>query len=309
MALNTDVFVKIKAGVEGTQAIKDLNSTLKSTKSDAESLTGKFSTLKSAFVALGAAAVAKNLFDSFKSVIDGADNLNKLAQKTGIAVDELSKLEYAGKLANVSLDTLSTSVGKFSKLMGDAARGSEKAEATLKQLGISTREVKDGTITITEAMARAGEKISSLEDGWRKNDLAMSAFGKSGREMIPLLNSDIRGMAAELEKMGGVISAQTGQAAEDFNDNLTRLSYINRALIIQLGNDLIPLLNAAAMAFVNAKKESNSLKDSVDRIRKDNGILDWAEKAATGVAIVIDGVKLLIALLNQLWENAKPASY
>lgn len=294
---------KIKAGVEGAAAVERLNSTLRQTVGNAGDLTGKFNGLRGAFAALGVTAVVAGFVSMVRGAIDSADSLNKLSQKTGIAVEELSKLQYAGALADVSLEQISGAAGKFSKVMGEAARGSREAQQTLRDLGVDVNAVRSGQIGLTEAMAQAGDTLRDMDAGWQKNDLAMRGFGKSGREIIPLLNSDIRAMAAELEAMGGVITGQTAQAAEDFNDNLTRMQWINKALVVQLANDLLPLLNAAALAFLNAKKESTGLQDKLAELRKDNKLVEWAESAATGVAFVIDSLRLLIKVVEQVGDS------
>lgn len=54
----------------------------------------------------------------------------------------------------------------------------------------------------------------------------MELFGRSGREMIPLLNQGaggLREMAREARELGIVVSESFSRRAENFNDNLRRL--------------------------------------------------------------------------------------
>src|SRR5688572_9620971 len=62
-----------------------------------------------AVAGIGALAVA------IKSSIDGIDELNRSSQQIGITTEELSKLAYAGELADVSLDSLTSALGKLTK--------------------------------------------------------------------------------------------------------------------------------------------------------------------------------------------------
>src|SRR5688572_13251607 len=73
--------------------------------------------------AIGVALVAAGtaIAVGVKRTIDEADNLGKMAQKIGVPVAELSKLKHAADLSDVSMQTLSTSLGKLSKNMVEAA--------------------------------------------------------------------------------------------------------------------------------------------------------------------------------------------
>lgn len=70
------------------------------------------------------------------------------------------------------------------------------------------------------------ELFSLLPDGANKTALAVKLFGRSGAELIPLLNQGKEGLA-EFDKLasdlGLTLDKETGKAAEDFNDNLTKL--------------------------------------------------------------------------------------
>src|SRR5690606_31389803 len=63
-----------------------------------------------ALVAAGTGAVVMT-----KRAIDAADEMSKLAQKVGISTEEISRLAYAGDLADVSLADLQTSIGRLIK--------------------------------------------------------------------------------------------------------------------------------------------------------------------------------------------------
>ena len=56
--------------------------------------------------ALSVAAVVGGLVSITKAAIDQGDAFNKMSQKTGIAVEDLGKLQYAADLSGVSAEAL-----------------------------------------------------------------------------------------------------------------------------------------------------------------------------------------------------------
>lgn len=195
---------------------------------NAQNTLGKFGTVAGrGFTALaaGATVAAGALGLAVKSSIDHADALNKSAQKAGLTVEALSRLEFAAKLSDVSLEQLTGGLQKLSKSMVDIAAG-KGPSAAFQALGISVREA-DGSLRSSNAVfADVADRFSRMENGATKTALAIQIFGKAGAELIPLLNSGRQGladMAAESDRLGATISTKTAGAAEKFNDTLTRI--------------------------------------------------------------------------------------
>lgn len=201
-------------------------------------------TLKSFAAGLGAALSFGALVKAMQSAIDKADELGKTAQKIGLPVEALSKLEYAARLADVELGSLSLGVGKLSQALAEAAGGNvTKATQALAAIGVAATD-SSGAIRPTEAVIYdVAEAFSQMEDGAGKTALAMAIFGRSGKDLIPLLNSGAAGLKAsadEAARFGLVIDTKTAKAAEQFNDNLTRLKaamegLTNKAMVALIG--------------------------------------------------------------------------
>lgn len=201
-----------------------------------------------AVVAAGATLAAGALGVAVKGAIDHADALGKAAQKAGVTVEALSRLEYAAKLSDVSLEGLTGGLQKLSKGMADAAGGKGPA-AAFKALGIAvtdnTGKLRDSNVVFTEI----ADRFSRLEDGATKTALAMQIFGKSGAEMIPLLNSGADGlgrMADESDRLGYTISGTTAAAAEKFNDTLTTIAASMQGVVNEVMAAALPALQALA---------------------------------------------------------------
>ena len=251
MALDMNVALKINAGVTGQQAVDQLRTSM-------DRLDGTVGKMKSAFMALGGVALVGGFVAAIKGAIDTADSLNDLRQKTGIAVEELDALGFAAKLNGTTLEAVSGALGKMAKTMAEASSGSKEAAAIFAQFGISQAEMKSGSISATEALARISERIAAMPDGLNKAAAAQKVFGKSAAEIIPLLNAGgdaIRDAGAELDRMGGRMTGEMAAAADQFNDNMTKLTRTTSSLAITMANDLLPSLNYIAETFLKGSQQ------------------------------------------------------
>ena len=195
-----------------------------------------------------------------KGAIDEADKLGKMAQSIGLPVEELSKLNYAADLSGVSLEQLGTSVGKLSRNMADVAGGGTgPASQAFKALGIEVKNT-DGTLkSSSQVIDEVATKFKGYEDGASKTAIAIALFGKAGASMIPLLNQGASGLALmkqEAEQLGIVISQRTFVAAENFNDNLTRLGKVKDGIILKITEHLLPGLESLSTTMVQVGKDA-----------------------------------------------------
>ena len=179
--------------------------------------------------ALAATAVAGGaaLAVLVKGAIDSADELSKAAQKAGVTTEALSRLKYAADYSDVSLEQLTTGLGRLSRNMGDiAAGGGTAAKSAFMALGISVTDATGQLRGADAVMADIAERFSQMENSAAKTALAQQLFGKAGADLIPLLNSGragLKAMADESDRLGLTLSTQTGLKAEQFNDTLTRV--------------------------------------------------------------------------------------
>jgi hypothetical protein len=181
-------------------------------------------------------AAARALQSLTLGALHSQDALGKTAQKVGLSVSELSALRHAAELSDVSFETLTVSLGRFSS---HVAKGSKELEA----LGVATHR-QDGMLRATsEILADVADRFARMPDGVSKTALAIELFGKSGKDMIPLLNGGRAGleeMAREAKDLGRVIDEDTAKRAEHLNDNITRLKGALEGLSFEVAQRAVP---------------------------------------------------------------------
>lgn len=222
MALDMTTALTIRAKVDGLAQIDGLTRSLDKANNQASGLSGAFGKLggmaKNAGVAmagLGAAAVG-GLAVLGKRAIDSADNLNDLSQRTGVGVEALSKFGAAAEDSGSSLDEVAKAMGKLAKGIVDPA---SKTNEALRSIGISSVDARGKIRSVDEIMLDLADKFAKLPDGAEKTALAMQIFGKSGADLIPMLN----GGREAISQYSATVTTEMAQAADQFNDAINMI--------------------------------------------------------------------------------------
>ena len=231
-----------------------------------------------------------------KKSIDNMDKLAKQAQMAGVTTESLSALAYAADLAGVSQDTLVLSMAKLSKGMSDAAMNTGEALKGFNALNIDYKNLE----STDEAMLQISERFAGMADGANKTAIAMSLFGRSGAQLIPLLNGGRDGvekLRAEAEKLGLVIGGDTTKSAEQFNDSLTQLGSIFTGLGNEIATATLPLLNSITQALFNSWIESDQFRVGIQEIIR-NDLPRWLDNVAYGFAFTADVIGNVINIVR-----------
>ncbi len=208
--------------------------------------------------AVSVAAIVYGLERMVKAAADFGDEMNKAAQKYGIAAEQLSVLKYAADLSGVSFGEMGVAFKTMATHMMAAAEGSKEAQALFRQLGVSAVDSAGRLKAPNDMLAELADRFAAMPDGAQKTALAVGLFGRSGAQMIPLLNqgsAGIRKMQEEATAFGLVISGRFAQQAEDFNDNLDRMGKIAEGVAVSIAQALIPALDDAMENFITLWKQ------------------------------------------------------
>lgn len=235
--------------------------------------------------------------EAFKKTSEEIDKLGKTAQKVGVPVEELSKLKVAAELSDVSMETLSKGLGILSQNMLKAAKGGGEAREKFDDLGISVTDGSGKVKSASTVLAEVAGKFETTADGAVKTARAMELFGKSGKELIPLLNEGKKGIeeAGEIaEHFGLVITDLAKNRAQLLNDNLKILGYASQGFVMQVTQGLLPAFVNWSESAVKAAKGTDVIKQSADLvINAIKEIVVWfAYEASAAVSLWEQLVKL-----------------
>jgi hypothetical protein len=247
-----------RVNVEVTGAVAGVTAAMKEA---AEAVEGATAEMRGAFTALGetvesvfapllAITIAFKAFqeiaETINKTVELAQELKVLSEKTGIAAEELSALRYAAKQSEVDAETLSVSFQRLGRSMEAAAKTSHgPAFEAFRDLGVSAK-TSDGQLRPFRAVLDdLANRFATMPDGPRKAALAMDIFGRSGANMIPLLNRGKDGIAeleAEARRLGVTMSADDVSAALEFEEAMKKLKAVWDAFLRSIVVDGFPIL-------------------------------------------------------------------
>lgn len=196
---------------------------------------------------------------SITKAIDSAEELGKLSQKTGIAVDELSGLAFAAKITDTQLSDLAVGIKKLSINLQEMASGDTTSGATraFAALGVAATDGAGKIRPVNDVLLQLADKFSQLEDGAGKTALAVAIFGKAGDQLIPFLNEGAKGIEALKQRaaeLGIVFGKDTSDAAQKFNDDLKLMGAVWDGLVVKLASSFLPLMDRLSGAFVDLSR-------------------------------------------------------
>jgi hypothetical protein len=229
---------------------------------------------------------ARAIFNFSKDVIKAQGDLVSMAEVAGTSVENLSSLGFAAEQSSSSLEGLNKGLGNLANTAASAAKGSKDATEAFAILGI---EVEDGNGRLKDSsdlLLEVAEQFAQYEDGAAKSALAQDLFGKSGKELIPLLNrgaAGIKELQEEADRLGVTVGTDAANASNTLNDNLTKLQRTAGGLAGQVLAPLVETLNGVVEAMLGSAQGSRELEGA-------------------GTALVV-GLKLIADIGSRVWET------
>jgi ribosomal protein L12E/L44/L45/RPP1/RPP2 len=237
------------------------------------------------------------LVDVGKEAIEVASQLNDTSQAIGVTTDALQELQYAGGLAGVSADEMTQSVTLLSRAMAAAKAGGEEQAKAFSKAGTSYKDASGKLRPAEEVIGDIAEHFKTMPDGAEKTALAVQLFGRSGARMVSMLNEGKDGLQAlrmEAHELGLVLDADTIKLGDDVGDNIDRIKSIFKALKVQVGSALFPILKQITDNVLNWVKANKELiKQRIEQLVK--GI-------AKAALVLVDAVDVLWGSLKFLYH-------
>lgn len=174
-----------------------------------------------------------------KGAIDAADETDELAQKTGLLAKEVAGLKLLFEQEGLG--------DAFGGTMAKLARQASEGNKAFAAMGVSVNGANGQLKSTRQLLGEVADKFAGYADGPEKAALAMELFGKSGADLIPLLNGGAQSLDdfdRKAEQLGLTLSAETAAAAAQFNDQLFLLSKNVQGAATALAVGLLPALLA-----------------------------------------------------------------
>ena len=236
----------IKAQVTGQNEIggltKGLGKLQKSTNSTSAAMNKLKSAAGNAFGALKALAPAIGVAGLGKLVNDTlqlGDQLEKMSQKTGLAVPVLDKLRQAADLGGTEFKTLSRALPTLAKNMQDASDGVGTAKEAFDRLGLGVTNADGSLKSLDQMFFEIGDKIKGMDDRTLAAANASEIFGTGiGAKLIPIMNQG----SEAIQNLSTGFTQLSAERMAKLNDDVAQMGEKFNVLKVQLTEAVLPTL-------------------------------------------------------------------
>lgn len=223
------------AGINVPPALQGMISKLDNTSASGAALVGVLGGI--------AVALAKTTMDTAKS----ADEIDVLAKKTGMTTDQIQELNYSSEQLDVSTETISGALGKLTKNMDSAKNKTSDQAKAFRTLGVSAVDTHGQLRDANETFLRTVDALGKVKNETERDALSMTIFGKSARELNPLIEAGsgrLKELAGEAHNVGAVMSNETMEKFTQLDDAMKKVDEQGKALKLSFAGALLPVLTA-----------------------------------------------------------------
>lgn len=183
--------------------------------------------------------------EAVSSSVDLGVEIGHLSEKTGISTETLSALKYAADVTGVSFETFQRATKKLSTEMLNAEEGNKKSIANFQLLGITQQQVTAHSNDLYGMLEILADKFQTMPDGPQKMAVATALLGKTGLDLIPILNQGSAGlekMKEEAASLGLILDASGIAKLQEMHKVSAELTAGLQGLSLALTSALGPAL-------------------------------------------------------------------
>lgn len=251
-------------------------------------LAGGAAGIAAAFAAAGIGAIGAAVHFS-----EVAARLDELSQATGINVASLSLLGDVASTKGIGIDQMAKALERMDKSALKAAQSGPNTTNAYKDLGIAVTDSSGKMRSAEDIFNSISEKFASMPDGPKKTAEAMQIFGRTGAELIPLLNEG----GAKLEELKGhflalndVVSGETAASSDKLKENMTLMKAAFSGVENELASKLVPAINVVSEAFISFFEDNQT------------GIKSFADGLANVAKVVLNVFQVIGGALSLIWK-------
>lgn len=235
---------------------------------DFEKSAGRVSSaVSSGFSKLAGIVGAISLVRLTQEALEFAESLDVASARTGIAVENLQRLQFVASQSNVSVDAITSAINKLQK---ELVTGGQESSAAINRLGLSIGDLR--TLAPDDQFLKIAEAIAEIPDPAERSSAAMQIFGRGGAELLPVLTQGaegVRALSAQFDKLGVSVSAEAVGKVDDLGDAFGRMKVATKALTTELlALVAVPITGVldATVTFLKAIRFGLSGGDEAERL-------------------------------------------
>lgn len=204
---------------------------------------------------LGGAASAAGLIELAKHSADYGEDLYEASKKTGVAVDQLARLQYVAEQNGSSAEQMNKALEYLNKNIAEAATGSSKQMlAIFRAMHINLHDGNGQLITAAKLWDELSDKFKTHANMAQKSYVAQELMERAGKEMIPVLEMGAaaqRAQGVEFDRMHGRMTDAAAMSGHLAHESWKDLAVAAEGLGDAIGEQLTPRLMPVVQGMAN----------------------------------------------------------
>lgn len=225
------------------------------------------------------------------AVIDGAayaDNVMTMSTVTGLSTDALQEYQYMAELTDTSVETITGSLTKLTRNMETAKKGTGSAAEAFSALGVTFTDSSGELRNNQDVFAEVIDALGKMDNETQRDAYSMSIFGKSAKDLNPLIAQGKDGIAAfaqEAHDMGYVLDTDALSSLGAVDDAFQRFNNMQTVVKNQLVEQLAPVIT-----------------DVANKLQAWSESVDW-DAVGGDIRGVIENAQEIFTVVQDNWES------
>ena len=238
------------------------------------------------------------------------DKIDKLSKRTNLSTDAAQSFGFAMEQSGSSMDAIEPAIKALNRNFLDMKRGSKEATDNFGSLGIGLGQLEE--LDTADRFRLIIKQLEQIPDAGERAAVAAKVLGKSGTAVLPLLGS-LGKLEDEFSSLGDSMTKEQVAAAAKLSDSFNILNRQFKAVVVEIGSALAPMLQKAAeqikpfiMSVVTFIKNNPDLITGLGKTAVALGTVAAATKlvsmamAANPFGLMVMGIAAAVAALPEL---------
>ena len=233
------------------------------------------------------------LLGAAKYTADAREEMLRMSETTGVAVDKLSALSYAARRAGVSNEALANGLRKLQS----------KEFAEMMQGPGGKGKLKFASALVLDHSSDAADQFRQIVSQFEKLD-SVSRVGLAKKlgitELLPLINQGVASLdafTARAHALGLVVNEEDARAGKQFELALGDLHEVLMSSVKAIGGALVPVITGLADTLI---KVAVSVRDWIRDHKTLTQVIFLATGFVVGAGIAIKGFSVIIGIATKV---------
>lgn len=253
---------------------------------------------------IGAVTIEK-VFELGKASLETAENVERMSQSLGFSIQTVQLLGYTAALTGGGgLESMRGSLARLDRAASEASTGNKTVLAGFQALGIGSTQLAQLMKNPDEMLRTVVTRLSDLNNGANKTNIAMTLMGRGAAEQIPMINKlgeEWDKLKQHAEAIGVVLSDKDVKALAQTEDQMNDLGQQIHGVANQIMIGLLPALNAIG-GILTKVLQSGEVKEFFTELSTD--IAQYVTIGERVWSSAGDGIKKIKDAWNDYWGTA-----